>query len=274
MRRALLLILLVAGAGCTSVFFQPQRTLVRTPADIGVAYEDVFFSSSDGVRLHGWFLPARGQAIGTVLFLHGNAENISTHLASVHWLPERGFNVFLLDYRGYGLSAGRPTLAGVQNDIGAAVQVLRQRPDVDPNKVILFGQSLGGALAIYYAGQRENRGQFRALITESAFASYRGITREALAGSWLTWPFQWLALTIDNDYSALAAAAQVSPTPFLIVHGDRDYIVPPNHAQRLYQAASEPKELWVVPGAGHIETFRHPGYRSKLVDYLKRQLQR
>ena len=106
-----LLVTLQLGA-CTSLLFYPQRELVLTPDRVGLAYRDVWFKAADGTRLHGWFLPAgmnvvRGEAC-TVLFLHGNAENISTHIGNVAWLPGKGYNVFLFDYRGYGRSAGEP----------------------------------------------------------------------------------------------------------------------------------------------------------------------
>jgi len=104
MRRVLSIACLFAYAlvtGCTTLFFQPLGKHIRTPKDIGLDYEDLWFKSADGVLLNAWFLPAKTVARGTVLFLHGNAENISTHIGAVFWLPERGFNVLLLDYRGY-----------------------------------------------------------------------------------------------------------------------------------------------------------------------------
>ena len=140
-----------------------------------------------------------------MLFLHGNAENISTHFFNVAWMPAEGFNVLALDYRGYGASAGSPSLPGVQLDIDAALSALLARPDVDPRRIVLFGQSLGGALAIHYAARGAHRGALRAVISDSAFADYRLIVSEKLASFFLTWPFQWLpALTVDNDYSPLA----------------------------------------------------------------------
>ncbi|HKJ87186.1 MAG TPA: alpha/beta fold hydrolase, partial [Gammaproteobacteria bacterium] len=105
--RVLLVLLIPLLAGCTSLFFYPDREMVLNPATLGLGFERVAFPSTDGVRLHGWYLPAETERTGgTVLFLHGNAENISNHLRIVDWLPERGFNVFLFDYRGYGRSQG------------------------------------------------------------------------------------------------------------------------------------------------------------------------
>lgn len=273
MRGLMLSAVLVLLTGCTHVFFQPQQIEYLTPDRVGLAYQDVSLCGSDGDVLHGWWLPAQGKAEGTVLFLHGNAENISTHIASVHWLPSRHYNVFLLDYRGYGHSRGTPSVEGALNDINTALEHLLQRSDVDPQRIVLLGQSLGGALSTYYVANSPYKAQIRALIVESAFASYRGIAREKLAAFWLTWPLQWpLGLSIDDDYSPLAAVAQVSPVELLLIHGDRDLTVPLAHGQALFAAAHQPKEFWLVQDGGHIEAFRRKPYQDKLVSYLQRVL--
>jgi fermentation-respiration switch protein FrsA (DUF1100 family) len=269
--RSLIFIGLLSAAlfGCSGVFFQPYRGHVQTPENLGLVYEDVQFQAGDGTPLHAWFLPAVGKAQGTILFLHGNAENISTHIMSVRWLPAKGFNVFLLDYRGYGASGGVASLSGVQDDVDAALRTLLARKDVDPDRVVVFGQSLGGAIAIYNVAHSPYRQHIRALVVESAFASYRQITREKLDDFWLTWPLQWLlSWTVSDEYSPSAAVAGVSPIPLLIIHGDRDPIVPPPHGQRLYDLAREPKQIWVVPGAGHIQAFQSQIYRDRFVAYL------
>jgi fermentation-respiration switch protein FrsA (DUF1100 family) len=270
MRHRLAAILVsVTLAGCTQVFFQPHRAKIITPDQLGLAHEEVRFRTSDGLELHGWFLPAAGEEAGTVLFLHGNAENISTHILSVSWLPARRFNVFLFDYRGFGASEGKATLGGVQDDIDAAMRTLLARTDIDRNRVIVFGQSLGGSLAAYYVAHCAYRDHLRALVIDSAFSSYAGIVREKLAASWLTWPFQWLpSLTVDERFSPLPAMKRISPIPLLVIQGDRDAIVPLHHAQRLYDAALEPKQLWIVAGAGHIQALRQDVQRDRLVNYL------
>lgn len=272
MRRLSLLLLLLGLSGCTSLFFYPQKRHVLTPDELDLAYRDVSLESSGGVTLHGWFLPAKAQqAVGTVLFLHGNAENISTHIASVYWLPAYDFNVFLLDYRGYGASQGKPDLAGLHDDIDCAIAYLLKQ--TDPNRLVIFGQSLGGALAIYALAHSPHRNRIRALVIESAFSSYRRITREKLASFWLTWPLQWpLSLPVGDAYSPLEAIARVSPVPILIVHGGRDRIVPVHHAYRLHERAAEPKQLWILPHGGHIQAFRDATYRQRLIRYLREVL--
>jgi fermentation-respiration switch protein FrsA (DUF1100 family) len=259
--------------GCTGVIFQPMHELVLTPDQIGLPYEEVEFAAADGVRLHGWFLPAQAPRRGSILFLHGNAQNISTHIASVAWLPAEGFDVLLFDYRGYGRSEGSPSLPGLHRDFAAALQALLARPEVDPGRVVVFGQSLGASLAITALAAAPRRQQVRALIVEGAFTSYRALAREKLAGFWLTWPVQApLALTIDDRYRPVDVIGELTPLPLLIVHGEADQVVPPDHAVALYEAARPPKTLWLVPGAGHIAAFTTPANRAELVDYLTRTL--
>ena len=258
-------------AGCTSLFFRPNSVLVETPDNFGLAYEPMELRADDGTALYSWFLPATVKARGTVLYLHGNAENISTHFTNVAWLPAAGFNVLALDYRGYGRSGGTPTLAGVQLDIDAALAGLVSRPGVDAQRIFLLGQSLGGALAIHYAAHSPRRASLRAVIADSAFSDYRQISRERLASSPITWAFQWLpALTIDNDYSPQASVHALSPIPLLLIHGEDDALVPPHHSQRLFERAAEPKNLWVVPDAGHMQSLKNAAIRKRLTEFLER----
>lgn len=259
----------LAVAGCTSLLFYPTHDYVITPDNIGLPYRNVEFTAADGVRLHGWFLPATGKAKGTILFVHGNAENISTHIASVAWLPAQGFNVLLFDYRGFGLSEGEPTLDGLHLDTEAALDATFTQAGVDPTRVALFGQSLGGSVAIAALVRSPHRHDVRALIVEGAFSSYRGIAQEKLSEFWMTWPLQVpLSFTIDNRYKPVEVVAEISPTPVLIIHGAVDRIVDPSHADALYAAARPPKALWLIPGASHIQAFQSAAARRRLVDYL------
>jgi len=273
LRLVLLLALLSAGlAGCTHVFFQPNKALYDTPGRFGLDYQPVDIRAEDGTTLFAWFFPARGEPLATVLYLHGNAENISTHFGNVAWMPAAGFNVLALDYRGYGASEGSPSLEGVFMDIDAAMGTLLARPDVDPTRIIIFGQSLGGALAIHYAANSRHRDAVRAVVVDSAFSDYRLIAREKLASFFLTWPFQWMATTsVNNDYSPAASVRKLSPIPLLLIHGESDGIVPPHHAQRLYERAAEPKSIWLVPDTGHIQALKERSIRQRLAAFLEKQ---
>lgn len=280
-----LLLLTALLSGCTNLFFHPHRILIDTPDKFNLDYQIEKIKSADGTLLNAWFLPAQNisaknnsiqpkikpEAKATVLFLHGNAENISTHFRSIAWLSLEGFNVLALDYRDYGESEGVPTLAGMQLDIDAAMRSLLAHQDVNPNKIIVFGQSLGGALAIYYTAHSAYRANIRAVVIDSAFYDYRQIAREKLATSPLTWLLQWLPwLIINNDYSPADSIAAISPLPLLLLHGDRDVVVPLHHSQQLFEHANAPKERWIEQGVGHTQAMSSEALRKRLVEFLLR----
>ena len=256
-------------SGCSGLLFQPMKPLIRTPADINLTYQDVVFASEDGTSLHGWFLPAEGKAHGTIFLLHGNAENISTHIGSVYWLPPRGFNVFLFDYRGYGQSAGNANLEGSFLDIQAAFQWLQKKPDIDPTHIAVLGQSLGGAMGVYAFANSGQSKVVRALILDSVFSDYQQIAREKFSDLWLTWPLQYpLSWFFANDYSPVDNISKYGSTPVLIIQSKQDVIVPEHHGQQLFEHARPPKDLWIIPKGGHISALNHPEVRDRLVGYL------
>jgi fermentation-respiration switch protein FrsA (DUF1100 family) len=273
MRRLVVLMLGLALPACTSLVFHPTREHVLTPDQIGLAYRDVEFQAADGVRLHGWFLPARAPRIGSVLFAHGNAQNVSSHIGSVAWLPAAGFDVLLFDYRGYGSSEGEASLAGLQLDFEAALDAMLGTIETDRDHIVVFGQSLGGALAITALADSPNRGRVRALVVEGAFTSYRDLAREKLAGFWLSWPLQWpLAFAIDDQYRPIEAIGTLAPMPVLVIQGETDVVVPAHHGEALFDAAGVPKTLWLLPETGHIQALALPEIRARLLDYLRAML--
>jgi fermentation-respiration switch protein FrsA (DUF1100 family) len=279
MRIPILLLFAMLLSSCTQLFFQPHSFLIDTPDRHGIKYQIENFQASDGTPLNAWFLPAQdknendygGKAKATVLFLHGNAENISSHFRNIAWMPAEGFNVLALDYRGYGASGGTPSLAGMQLDIDAAMRRLLAHKGVDPNRIAILGQSLGGALAIYYAAHSAYRANICAVVIDSAFFDYRQIVKEKLASSYITWLFQWLPwITVNDDYSPANSVAAISPLPLLLIQGDHDAVVPLHNSLQLYERAKKPKERWVVPGVGHIQSLENEDIRKRLVDYLQR----
>jgi len=241
-----------------------------TPGTLGLKYEDVNLTAPEGIRLHGWFLLAQGEPRGTVFFLHGNAQNISTHIYSVAWLPESGYQVFLLDYRGYGLSEGSPGLPEVLTDVAAGFQWLLNEPRATKRSLFLLGQSLGANLGAYFAGANpEVRHRLSAIVLDAPFASYREITREKLAQFPITWPLQYpLSRLMPDDYSPIKNIAELSPVPLLIICSETDKIVPAHHSIALFEAAGEPKALWLTKGR-HIATFGQEKNRQRLLSFLK-----
>jgi len=218
----ILALFLAALSGCDSYFFYPQRIHVANPYLERVLHEDVFFKTPDGVRLHGWFFHPNTEPRGTVLFFHGNAENISTHAGAVLWLAREGYQVFLFDYRGYGKSEGKPDMEGIHVDALAAIDEIFRMERVDKDRVAVFGQSLGGSVAVYAVANSPHRDRIRALVIDSAFSGYRRIAREKIAGVVLLWPLQYpLSLLVTDRYSASRWIGRVRPVSVLLLHGER-----------------------------------------------------
>lgn len=272
----LILCAALALSGCNSLFFQPNRIGYYQPKQFGLRSQDVFFKSKDGTQLTGWFLPAVGTPRGTIVYFHGNGANISNHLVLVRWLPPAGYSVLLWDYRGYGVSGGEPSREGLIEDGVAAINYARSRKDVNPKRLVVFGQSLGGAVAISALARAGTQG-VGALVVEGGFGSYREEVRRFLDQHWFTWPFQypvaWLFFTDDHRaYDALPALAKV---PFLVIASTGDHTVPFANGKELYEAfPGADKTLWVVKGMPHVTTFLADGspWRARLVHYLQSRL--
>lgn len=251
------LMLPVALGGCANgLFYYPDRKDYEAQLGYSIPHEDVWIATTDRLRLHGWFLKAQGEAKATVVYLHGNAQNLTSHVLYVNWLPEAGYNVLLVDYRGYGLSLGEPSRRGIHEDARAAWHYVRTRKDVDPDRLILFGQSLGGATALALAG-REKLPGLRAVVADSAFSSYGSIGREKILQipvlGYLLWPFS--PLIVSGELSAAPVVKNIAPVPLLLIHGDQDAVVPYTHSQRLYEKADAPRLLWTLKGGQHTEAF-------------------
>lgn len=261
------LILLGVLPACTHFLFQPQRIQFATPDILGVIYEDVLLETDGGIKLHGWKLLAKTKAHGTVLFFHGNGENISSHFANVHWLTDHGYDVYLFDYRGYGKSQGIAQLDAVVDDLDFMISYSVKQLSQAEN-LIVIGHSLGGSLAIHAVANTEYKNRIKTLITVEAFSDYHEVTQDVLSTSWLTWLFQWpLSFTVDNSYRPLNSIAKIAPIPLMIMHSKQDEIIPFEHAESLYEAAEEPKRLQIV-SSGHNDVFNQQGNRELLLQYL------
>lgn len=251
---ALLGVAVALMIGCDSFFYHPSRTMFGTPAAFDLEFEEVTFPARDGTQLSGWFLPARGRPRGTIVHFHGNAENMSTHISFVAWAPASGYNLFVFDYRGYGQSRGSVSRAGTISDGHGALDYVLSRPDVDPARLFILGQSLGGAVATVVAAERP---EVRALLLDSTFSSYRRIAALHLQRSLvLEGPARLLAAGfISSGFDPIDYIPRIAPRPLLVIASECDSICFPELSRELFEAAGEPKEYWVVAGGEHTAAF-------------------
>jgi fermentation-respiration switch protein FrsA (DUF1100 family) len=218
--------------------YHPSRTLIATGAELGLPFENVFFETSDGVKLNGWFFPALTNSTKssvTILICHGNAGNISHRLELCRILLDGGVNVFVYDYRGYGLSQGRPSEAGTYKDAQAALEWLKKRGF---NQVVGFGESLGGGVAAELCLREPMSG----LVLQSTFTSVPDIGAELFP--WL--PVRLLA-SIKYETRTKLPSIRV---PVLVMHSRDDELIEFHHGEKLFAAANEPKLFWELKG-GH-----------------------
>jgi fermentation-respiration switch protein FrsA (DUF1100 family) len=228
----------------------PSRALEASPADIGLAYESVQLTARDGTRLHAWFVPAP-TARGTLLFSHGNAGNIAHRLDSISLFHSLGLNVLIFDYRGYGESEGKPSEKGTYLDVQAAWDYLLEERRVPPEEIIIFGRSLGAAIAAELASQHPSAG----VILESAFTSVPD--KAASLYPWLP-----VRLLSRYRYNTLDNVERIT-SPLLVVHSREDDIIPYAHGEQLFAKASDPKQFLELRG-------RHnDGYHVSRKIYVK-----
>ena len=229
------------------LLYFPTPGPVPPAASVLPGAEDVTFETADGLRLAGWFVPAPpgdpadrvGRARPAVLVCNGNGGDRSMRAPLAAALSRMGLAVLLFDYRGYGGNPGHPTEEGLAADARAALGYLAGRPEVDPERVIYFGESLGAAVALRLATERPPA----ALVLRSPFASLAEVGRRH-------YPVLPVSLLLRDRYDSAALAGRLD-APLLVVAGGRDQIVPAGHSRRLFDAAPQPKRLVVLDGAGH-----------------------
>lgn len=260
-------LLLLLLTGCTQYLFVPVKKLPVTPDKIDIQHRDIYIQSSEGYRLHGWKLMAEQKTAGSILFFHGNGDNVSTQLPNTVWLTKQGYDVYVFDYSGYGISEGWPSLDSTIKDLELMIEyVITQLPDDE--KLIILGHSLGASMGIYTVAHSAYKYRIKGLITVAAFSDFHDITQDVLSRNWLTWLFQWpLSFTVDNSYRPLDSIGLVSPVPLLIMHSEADKLIDIYHARRLLEAARQPRQFIRIEG-DHNNIFSFPGNRKLLLDYL------
>lgn len=246
----------VATLGVLRERFQRQQMFlpdrypngIWNPEPFGLKARDCWFRAADGVDLHGWWIP-RPRARGTLLFCHGNTGSIAHQIGVLRHLGRLRVNVLAFDYRGYGRSAGSPSERGLYLDVRAAFRFLTERLGQPASTVILFGHSLGGAVAIDAALDCPVAG----VVAQSTFTHARAAARAVFPRL----PVHWIA---RRQFHSLAKVGDLT-MPKLFIHGEADGTLPADLGRALFEAAGPPKELYLVPDGGHNDVHRHGGLR-------------
>jgi len=240
----------------------PIRKIDLTPEEIGLEFEDVYFFSSDGIKLNGWHVPAK-ESRTTVLFCHGNAGNISHRIEIIDIFYRLGLDVFIFDYRGYGRSQGSPTEEGLYLDAQAAYKYLIDKRKINEESIVVYGKSMGANVAVELCSKVRPA----ALISESAFTS-------ALEMGKKLFPFLPIKWFITVKYDALSKIKNIT-VPKLIIHSEDDEIIPFQHGRRLFETAPEPKEFYPMRG-GHNEAIflAKENFVKRIDTFLKKHLNR
>jgi hypothetical protein len=252
----LLIVVLVFFFQARMVFF-PHSELEADPSSVGLAYEEVWMTASDGVRLHGWFVPA-SEGRGVALFCHGNAGNVSHRMETLQALHGLGLSCLIFDYRGYGKSGGSPTELGLYRDAEAAWDWLVGSKGIEPSRIICWGRSLGGPVAARLARDRAPG----ALVLESTFTTLLELGRKL-------YPYLPIGLVSRFRFPTRRFVREAS-SPVLVVHSSEDDLVPIAFGRRVYEAAPEPKSFLTIRG-GHGEGFLVSGelYTRGVQDFLR-----
>ena len=243
------------------IFFPTDDTYI-TPDRMGLSYEDIHFPTEDGLTLHGWFVPSDKEDAITLLFFHGNAGNITHRTENVMFLHRLGLSVFIIDYRGYRLSEGLPSEKGLYLDGEAAYRHLKERSDINHDKIAFFGRSLGGAVAIDLA----SKVSCAALVIESSFVSSKSVAKDIF-------PLLPTYLAMGERFANLSKLKTIN-IPLLILHGTDDEIIPYKQGELLFEGANEPKSFYPIKGAGHNDTYIRGGkpYFETIISFLNKYI--
>lgn len=233
------------------------RELITKPDSIGIKYDSIRLTTRDSISIHGWFIPHKKQR-AVVLFCHGNAGNISHRMNTIEMLHDMGLSIFIFDYRGYGESEGKPSEQGTYNDVEAAWQFLIKDKHYTPNEIIIWGRSLGAAIAAHQAAKED---PVKGVILESTFSSVPDLGKSF-------YPLLPVHILSRYQYNVMKNISAIH-SPILLMHSRDDEIIPFSHGQQLYEQANQPKQFIEFSG-GHNDYayLNHDRYISELKRFL------
>lgn len=248
------------------MLYYPTQVQYVNPEKLKYTPKEILVNSEDGQKLSAWHFQQKNSMSSpkpTILFFHGNAQNLSSHFMSLYWVLEEGYDFLIFDYPGYGKSEGEPT---PKTTVDSGLVFWNYLKEKNPKKPIaIFGQSLGGAVAMKVAIHLKKDPLLCLVAVDSTFSSYQAVGRKVLSRSWITWPFQWLSYLVLSDSQAPDGEIRdISPIPLIVTHGRKDRVVEFELGEDVYQQAEQPKYFWPVPSGAHIESFSNREIGVKL----------
>lgn len=273
-RKIMLLAAALLITSCESFFFHPLDILPYQPDICARKPENFYIETKDDLTLHAWlFRTPHPEAKGTVIFMHGNSRNMGTESLGMLWLLDKGYNLFTFDYRGYGISQGKPSIKGIMEDGAEAVDGFMQINSIDKTNIILWGQSLGGAAASYAAANSPHADKIKILVLDSTFTSWREIARDQAASIIFAYPFQYpISAFYPDDKSSKSYLPLSKIKNTLIIHSRDDKLINIKHGETLFKLAKEPKVFFVYDYAEHARIMNNSMNRPKVIDYFNKIL--
>lgn len=278
-----ILVLVICHNQAHAFVHPTRRPITTTPADHNLSYESILLKTEDGLEIDAWYIPSKNRA--AIILQHGYPNNRSSMLPHADLFAQHGYGLILADLRAHGTSEGEITSFGLYEvyDVEAAYQYLRTRPEIDPERIGSLGDSMGGAVVLLHAAQNSG---IKAVVSDSTYASLQDVIAsgvENLAGL-PAFPFapiiQWFAEQKAGFTATSVAPVEyihlISPRPIYLLHGGADELIPVENSQRLYEASSDPRELWIDPhlghGKGHLVVDRAEEYEKRIIGFFNTYL--
>ncbi len=265
-----LLLLITFISGCEKYFFYPNKILYYMPETCAYNPHNILVETDKGRQLHGWYFKAKTKKPkGTIFFLHGNSSNISTESVGMVWVLENGYNLLTFDYRGYGISEGKPDIEGVLQDGLDFTDAVMKYYKVDTRNMIIHGQSLGGAVASHIAAFSPYADKFKVLVLESTFTSWKSISREIASKNFFTWAWQYpISWGITGKYSTLENVKNSKIKNTIVIHSKKDNLIDYDNAEAVFKMAHERKVIIFDDFSTHAAIMSNTRVRKEYIDYL------
>lgn len=278
LRCAFSLFIFLLLSSCSSLYYWPTGALYSDPWEQDISYQNIFFKTLDGTQLHAWHLKHDKDVKkkGLITFFHGNAQNLTSHAPILSWLTKNGYDLFIFDYRGYGLSEGSPSQSGLYQDALSALNFSHDLLENEKDEWILYGQSLGGAVLARALVDFKNQERADLLVLDSTFSSYRNLAREKMKGALILYPFIPLAPFLISDEYASSSTLKDIHTPTLVIHGLKDSIIEAKFGEEIFNKLTTPKWYWALPEGGHIDGFfiNKEELKGRFLNFLSQNLKK